>query len=334
MQLRQLGNSGLMVSELCLGSMTFGGQTSAWDARLIMDQFLQHGGNFIDTANGYQRGLAEEIIGQWMVDGRHRPFVFIGTKTYLPENGTPNHRYLSRHAILYSVEQSLRRLQTDYIDIYYPQYWDSRTPLEETLMALELLIQQGKIRYVACSNYLSWQVMKALNLQQSRGWSPFIAMQGHYNLIERGVEREIIPMLESEGLSLMAWSPLAGGFLTGKFRQGKALDEKTRLGAEQGLWSQFYRALSLNDRGWKIMDKVHQLARELNLPPAQVVLRWVLQQSNVACAIIGASKIAHIDDLLGVAEVTLSIQELAHLSDISAIELGYPSDIQTWLQEG
>jgi aryl-alcohol dehydrogenase-like predicted oxidoreductase len=333
MQLRQLGKSGLWVSELGLGSLTFGGQLSAWDARQVMDQFLHEGGNLIDTANGYQRGAAEEIIGQWLLDGGHRPFMLISSKTYAPEDRTPNHRGLSRHAILYSVEQSLRRLQTDYLDIYAPHYWDQHAPLEEILRALEWLIQQGKVRYIACSNYLSWQLMKALSLQELRGWSPFIAMHGQYSLIERGIERETLPLLAAEGLSLLAWSPLAGGFLSAKHPYGKPLDEKTRLGMEQSLWSPRYRAQALNERGWAIVEEVRLIARETGRQPAQIALQWVLERPQVASVLMGASKIAQIDELLASRTQRLSLHDHTRLEEISAIELGYPGNSSAWAED-
>ena len=324
MQLKPLGQSGLMVSAFGLGSMTFGGQTPAWDARQMLDHFVQEqGGNFIDTANSYNGGKAEEVIGGWMSDGKHRPHVIIASKTYLPEDGDANHRGLSRHAIVFSVEQSLRRLGTDYIDIYGPHYWDGRVPLEETLRALESLIQAGKVRYVAASNYLSWQVAQALSTQSSYRWSPFMALHAQYSLIERGIEREVLPLVARQNLGLLAWSPLAGGFLSGKFTEGKKVDDKTRLGGDD-VMAGFYREVAVNTRGWAILDGVRVIARNHDATPAQVALAWVRSRPGVSSVIVGGSQIEHIDENLEAVKLTLSADDLHLLDEASAIDMGYP----------
>lgn len=332
MKLRQLGKSGLLVSEICLGTMTFGGQTPVWDARQIMDQYIHQGGNFIDTANAYNGGKAEMAVGQWIGDGQHREHVILATKTYLPEDGNPNHRRLSRSAIMYSVEQSLQRLHTDYIDLYYTNYWDAHTPLEETLAAMEQLVQQGKVRYLACSNLFAWQVMKALGLQQMRGWSPLVTVQVQYNLIERSIEREITPLVQHEGLGLIAWSPLAGGFLTGKHQPNKPLNEKTRLGME-GEMPYFYRNLSLNERGWAILQVVTEIASTYNVAPAQVALAWTLSKPYVSATITGVSHLNQIDDNLAAGKLQLSPDDLRRLDEVSEIEASYPGylmDMTRW----
>lgn len=314
MKLRQLGSSGLMVSEMGLGSLTFGGQMPAWDARQVMDYYVNQGGNLIDTSN---QGRAEEIIGQWMKDGGHRPHMILSTKTYAPEDGSPNHRRLSRHAILYSVEQSLRRLQTDTIDIYGTHYWDAYTPLEETLYTLEMLVQQGKIRYAACSNYFAWQVMKALGIQQARHWSPLAALHAQYSLIERSIEQETLSLVLSEKVGLLAWSPLAGGFLTGKYQRGQPFDEKTRLGQDF-----MYRTLADNERGWQIVETVREIARNYAAAPEQVALAWVLSHAWVSSVLIGVSKLEHIDTHL--TPVSLESADLQLLDRVSDVPKGYP----------
>lgn len=324
MKLRQLGS--LMVSEICLGSMTFGGQLPAWDARQVLDYFVHHGGNFVDTANEFNQGKAEEIIGQWMTDGRHRPHMIISTKTYAPEDGDPNHRRLSRHAILYSVEQSLRRLQTDYIDIYGTHYWDVYTPLEETLSTMEMLIQQGKVRYVACSNYFAWQVMKAVGIQKYNQWSPFVALHAQYSLIERSIEYEILGLLQSEKLGLLAWSPLAGGFLTGKHTLNRPFDEKTRFG-QQDRMADMYRTLADNERGWQILEAVQDIARGYNMAPEQVAIAWVLSRTWVNSVIIGVSQLEQIDVNLAAAELELASDDLRTLDRISTVPIPYPGYI-------
>jgi len=333
MRLRPLGNSGLIVSEICLGGMTFGGQTPAWDARQMMEQYTKQGGNFIDTANSYNAGSSEEVIGQWLADSGNRQHVILGTKTFMPEDNTPNHRRLSRQAILYSVEQSLRRLQTDYIDVYYTHYWDAQTPLEETLAALQQLIQQGKVRYIACSNYFGWQIMQARETQRRGGWSPFVALQAHYSLIERGIEREILSLLQEEKLGLVTWSPLAGGFLSGKFLPGTPLDEKTRLGQEEGVMPRFYRELALNERGWLILETVQGLARHYKALPEQIAIAWLLSKPWVSAVIVGASQINHIDSNLQAVDLLISEDDLRRLDDVSAIDMGYPGYMPYLLDE-
>lgn len=320
MKLRQLGNSGLMVSEICLGSMTFGGQLPAWDSRQVLDYYIHNGGNFIDTAN---EGKAEEVIGQWMTDGQHRQHVIISTKTYAPEDGSPNHRRLSRSAILYSVEQSLRRLQTDYIDIYGTHYWDVYTPLEETLATLETLIQQGKVRYITCSNYFAWQVMKALGIQRQNHYAPFIALHAQYSLVERSLEHETLSMVESEKLGLLAWSPLAGGFLTGKHTQHQPFDEKNRLGQEE-LMADMYRNIVDNERGWKIAKLLQTTAYEYEASPEQVAIAWLLSRPYVSSVIIGVSKLEQIDINLASADLILANDDLLALDKISVLPLTYP----------
>lgn len=317
MKLRQLGSSGLMVSEMGLGSLTFGGQMPEWDARQVMDYYVNQGGNFIDTSNEFNQSRAETIIGQWMKDGSHRPHLILSTKTYAPEDGSPNHRRLSRHAILYSVEQSLRRLQTDTIDIYGTQYWDAYTPLEETLYTLEMLVQQGKIRYVTCSNYFAWQVMKALGIQQARHWSPLIALHAQYSLIERSIEQETLGLLLSEKVGLLAWSPLAGGFLTGKHQHNRPFHEKTRLGQDA-----MYRTLADNKRGWQIAETVREIARSYAVAPEQVALAWVLNHQWVSSVLIGVSKLEQIDTNL--AAIFLEAADLQTLDRVSAVPAGYP----------
>lgn len=333
MKFRILGNTGLQVSELGIGSMTFGGQTKAWDARQMLDKFINEGGNFVDTSSGYNLGEAEKIIGQWMADGGHRPYVVLATKTYHAEDQTPNHRGLSRAAILHSVEQSLQRLQTDYIDVYYTNYWDNKTPPEETLRALEQLVQQGKVRYVACSNYFAWQVVKALGIQSAQGWSPYIAIQAHYSLMERSLEHETLSMIGQEHLGIVAYSPLAGGFLTGKFQPGKPLDEDTRLGAEEGVLPKFYRDLCLNPRGWDILGVVNDLAYEKDVKPAHVALAWVLKKPFIASVLLGASQIHHIDENLESVKLRLSKDDMQRLDDVSRLDLGYPNTIYEILDE-
>lgn len=311
MQLRNLGKSGLRVSEICLGSITFGGQTSAWDARQIMDEFVHNGGNFIDTANSYNDGAAEETIGQWMLDGGHRPHTIIGTKTHYPEHGQP-HR-LSRSALISAVDASLRRLKTDYIDVYYLHYWDTVTPLEETLYTIENLVQAGKIRYVAASNLQAWQVMKIVSMQRQQAWSPLIAVQAAYSLLDRRIEHELVGMLQSEGLGLLAWGVLGGGFLTGKYHPNKPPNTKVRWGRTD-MGADYYRLFAR----WEILEALTEIAGRHSVDTTDIALAWVLGQTPISAALLGVSQIAHIDSNMGNYGVQLSQAEYDTLAAVSS----------------
>ncbi|NJL93090.1 MAG: aldo/keto reductase [Anaerolineae bacterium] len=236
---------------------------------------------------------------------------------------TPTIAAYSRQAILYSVEQSLQRLQTDYIDLYYTHYWDGRVPLEETLRALESLVQSGKVRYVGCSNWFAWQVMHALGLQVLRAWAPFVAVQWQYSLLERSIEHEGLPMAQHAGLGLVAWSPGAGGFLSGKYTPGGTLNAKTRLGQDA-----YYRKLALNEHGWQILAVVREIAGQHGVPPLHVALAWVLHQPLVSAVAMGVSQISQIDENLAAANLTLSAEDLAQLELASARPPQYPATVQ------
>jgi len=331
MDYRQFGQSGLKVSELGLGTLTFGSKTPAWDAQQIMDHFIHNGGTLIDTSDRYGNGKAEAIIGQWMSNGNHRPHVIIATKGGGKPNTDPNRRGLSRHAMIHLVDDSLQRLQTDYIDIYYPEFWDATTPLEETLYTLETLIQQGKIRYLACTNWQAWQLSQALTHQQLRHWSPFVALQLPYNLLERSYEHQYQSLIEYTGLGVIAAAPNAGGFLTGKYHQNQPFDKKDRFFDEEHPMTPFYHDMALNNHGWLMNDLLHELAHTLNTTPRLIALSWVLQQPRVASALIGISYIHQIDENMEPYKITLDAETLGRLNHAIPKPNLYPANTIDWL---
>ena len=237
MDYRFMGKTGLRVSDLCLGAMTFGREADEKLSHQMMDRFVEAGGNFIDTANVYSLGLSEEIVGSWL-QTQHRDDLVIATKVRFPMGPGPNEVGLSRKHILASVEASLRRLHTDYIDLYQVHCWDPITPLEETLSTLNDLVRDGKVRYIGASNYSGWQLQKAIDLSKQMGWEPFTCLQPLYNLLDRSLEWELIPLSLNEGVGVIPWSPLRGGWLSGKFRRGMTMPAegtRSREGGERGV---------------------------------------------------------------------------------------------------
>ncbi|MGL4650292.1 MAG: aldo/keto reductase, partial [Caldilineaceae bacterium] len=270
MNMRYLGRTGLKVSELCLGAMTFGREAGETESREMLDAFIAAGGNFIDTANVYTQGASEEILGRWLAD-RRRDEVIIATKVRFGMGAGPNDVGLSRKHIRSAVEASLRRLQTDYIDLYQVHCWDRGTPLEETLRTLDDLVREGKVRYLGASNFTAWQLQKAVDLSRHNGWEPFTCLQPLYNLLDRYTEWELAPVCLNEGLGMIPWSPLRGGWLSGKFRRGmQAPPENTRIEqAEQHGWSERWSTYA-NERTWSIIDVLLAVAEEASRSPAQV----------------------------------------------------------------
>ncbi|MEN9934064.1 MAG: hypothetical protein RLZZ387_643 [Chloroflexota bacterium] len=326
MDYRFLGATGLRVSELCLGAMTFGRETSEADSRALMDRFVEAGGTFIDTANVYSRGASEEIVGRWLRE-RTRDDLVIATKARFPMGDGPNDAGVSRKHILASVEASLRRLQTDYIDLFQVHCWDARTPLDETLSTLDGLVRSGKVRYLGASNFTGWQLQLAASRCEARGWEPFVCLQPQYNLLERGIEWEVLPVCEREGLGVIPWSPLRGGWLSGKYRRGmSAPPEDTRVAlAEQQGWSESWSRYN-NERTWSIIDALVAVAEEAGRTPAQVALNWVLHRPGVTSPIIGARTMAQLEANLAGAGWRLSPEQQARLNEVSAPALPYPYD--------
>jgi aryl-alcohol dehydrogenase-like predicted oxidoreductase len=323
---RYLGQTGLKVSELCLGAMTFGRETDEATSYQMLDRFAGAGGNFIDTANVYSQGLSEEITGKWL-QGRPRDHFVIATKVRFPMGEGPNEVGLSRKHILAAVEASLRRLGTDYIDLYQLHAWDAGTPLDETLRTLDSLVNSGKVRYLGASNFSGWQLQKAIDLSRQHGWQPLTSLQPLYNLLDRSTEWELIPVAQNEGLGVIPWSPLRGGWLSGKYRRGMDRPpEGTRVeAAEQQGWSERWSRYD-NEHTWQVIDTLLAVAGEVEKTPSQVALNWLLQRPAVTAPIIGARTIAHLDDNLGATGWSLGEAQMARLTEASELQLPYPYD--------
>jgi aryl-alcohol dehydrogenase-like predicted oxidoreductase len=326
MKYRLLGNSGLRVSEAALGTMTFGEE---WDwgspkdeARKVYDVFREAGGNFIDTANFYTNGTSESFLGEFMKD--HRQSVVLATKYTMSAPGTdPNAAGNQRKNMMQSVEQSLKRLQTDYIDLYWVHMWDQITPVEEVMRGLDDLIRQGKVLYVGISDAPAWWIAQANTLAQLRGWSPFVGLQIEYSLIERTVERELVPMAKGLNLGLTAFSPLAGGILTGKYH-GHGSSEQGRMNNDM------VKAFGLRmdqQRESRVVAAVKAVSDQTGRGMAQVALAWLRYRPVPVIPIIGARKLSQLQDNLASFNLTLSADQLKTLDEASRIELGFPYDI-------
>ena len=322
MDYRLLGRSGLKVSALSIGTVTFGndgswGETDLRDAQRQIDLCLDHGVNLIDTANVYNNGKSEAMLGEALVDGR-RDRLLISSKVRFPMGAGPNDRGLSRHHIVRQCEASLRRLRTDVIDLYHVHEWDGQTPLDETIEALDTLVKQGKIRYVACSNYSAWHLMKALAVADAGRYQRFIAQQIHYTLHSREAEYELIPLGLDQGVGVLVWSPLGGGWLSGKYTR------HTR--PESGRQVTGFREPPIYDwdRLWDIVDVINEVAAAHGVSGARVSLAWLLQRPLVASVIIGGRTTAQFEDNLGAAGLKLAPDEIARLDKVSQPPLIYP----------
>lgn len=334
MEYRYLGRTGLKVSEFCLGAMTFGRESSEEISRQIMGRFSEAGGNFIDTADVYSRGLSEEIVGRWLSDKPRDDFI-IATKVRFPMGDGPNDVGLSRKHILAGVEASLHRLGTDYIDLYQIHGWDPGTPFEETLSTLNNLVQSGKVRYLGASNLGGWQLQKALDISHERGWEPFSCLQPLYNLLDRSIEWELLPVCRNEGLGVITWSPLRGGWLTGKYRRGMvAPPEGTRVDtAEKQGWSEAWSIYN-TEHTWRVLDALFSVAEETSKMPAQVALNWLLHRPGVTAPILGVRTLAHLEANLGASGWRLSDEHVEKLEHASRKRLPYPYDALARMQRG
>jgi aryl-alcohol dehydrogenase-like predicted oxidoreductase len=321
MELRPLGRTGIQVSELCLGAMTFGREADEATSRRMVDRFLDAGGNFIDTADVYSEGLSEEITGRTIAARRDE--IVLATKVRFATGPGPNDVGLSRRHIRLGIEASLRRLGTDWIDLYQVHCWDERTPLEETLSTLDDLVREGKVRYLGASNFAAWHLATALGLSARREWERFSSLQPEYSLITRDIERELLPLCRAEGLGVLPWSPLAGGILTGKYRRGEDLPTGTRGGDADEPITFTYR---LDDRAWRIVDAVGKVAADLGKTSAQVALNWVVNQAGVTAPIIGARNLDQLEDNLAAVDFELDEQQRIALFWASAFPRGYPYD--------
>ncbi len=328
MEYRFLGHTGLRVSELCLGAMTFGRQNEATEeeSHAMLDRFVVVGGNFIDTANVYSTGVSEEIVGKWL-RRQQRDDLVIATKVRFPMGTGPNDLGLSRKHILSSVEASLKRLQTDYIDLYQVHCWDPATPLEESLSTLNDLVRRGVVRYLGVSNFTGWQLQRAIDLSREKGWEGFVCLQPQYNLLCRSTEWELIPVSIREGLGVIPWSPLRGGWLSGKFRRGMTAppdDSRVKL-AEEKDWGEKWSAYN-NEHTWNVLDALHAVAAKTGKTPAQVAINWLLRKPGVTAPIIGARRMTQLEANLGSSGWTLSEEHVRYLDDASALQPPYPYD--------
>jgi aryl-alcohol dehydrogenase-like predicted oxidoreductase len=321
MEYGRLGRTGLMVSELCLGCMTFGRELDEEGSRALVARFLEAGGNFIDTADVYAMGSSEEIVGRAIKGVRDD--VVLATKVRFAMGEGPNDVGLSRKHVISGCEASLRRLGTDYIDLYQVHAWDALTPLEETLSALTDLVRAGKARYIGVSNFTGWQLMKALCVSELKGFERFVCLQPQYSLVERNIEREVLPVCWEEGLGVIPWSPLGGGFISGKYRRGEGPPQGSRIAeAEESMEEHWERRST--ERNWRTLDVVGEISSETGKSYAQVSLNWLLRQAEVTAPIIGARRIEQLEDNLGASGWRLSEEQVRRLSEASAIEDIYP----------
>jgi aryl-alcohol dehydrogenase-like predicted oxidoreductase len=323
----QLGRTGLFVSELCLGAMTFGGR-GFWavvgklgqeEAETLIARAFEAGVNFIDTADAYGNGSSEQITGQALKNlAIKRSDVILATKVYNEVGSQPNDRGASRAHIMDGVKASLQRLQMDYIDLYQIHAFDPVTPIEETIRALEDLVRQGLVRYFGVSNWPAWQIMKAIGISERWGWTRLDSLQAFYSLVSRDIEREVVPLLEDQGVGLMVWSPLAGGLLSGKFYR----DQKGPAGARRSTAFDFPPVEK--ERLWEVLDVARPIAEGHRVSPAQVSLAWLLSKKYVSTVIIGAKTIEQLDDNLASTELQLTAAELTELDKVSALPPEYP----------
>ena len=332
MEYRYLGRTGLRVSEFCLGAMTFGRESTEEVSRQMLDHFVEAGGNFIDTADVYSLGVSEEVLGRWLQDKRREDLV-IATKVRFSMGGGPNEVGLSRKHIMDGVEASLRRLGTDYIDLYQVHAWDPGTPLEETLSTLDSLVQSGKVRYIGASNFSGWQLQKAIDISRQMGWEPFSCLQPLYNLLDRSIEWELLPVCQNEGVGVICWSPLRGGWLSGKYRRGMATPpEGSRVEtAEKQGWSEAWSTYN-NEHTWRVIDELFAVVEEVGKTPPQVALNWLLRRPGVTAPILGVRTLAHLEDNLGASGWSLSEEQMDRLNQASEQRLPYPYDVMARVQ--
>ncbi|HVM13435.1 MAG TPA: aldo/keto reductase [Egibacteraceae bacterium] len=314
MQQTYLGRSGLVVSELCLGTMTFGGAADQDESAAIVGRFRDAGGTFFDTADVYTGGRSEEILGELLRADRDE--VVLATKASGSTGPGPNDRSSSRRHLLAAVEASLRRLGTDWIDLYQLHSWDGTTPLDETLSALDGLVRAGKVRYVGISNFVGWQLERACRMQDAKDYDGFVSLQPQYSLVERQIELETLPAAHANGLGILAWSPLAAGFLTGKYARDETAEGR-------GRFAQFVD--NIDDQGWDTLDAVRQIADARGSEPATVAVGWVLAQP-FTIPIIGATQAEQLDASLAATGLRLGEDELARLTRVSEPARGYPWD--------
>jgi aryl-alcohol dehydrogenase-like predicted oxidoreductase len=326
MEYRRLGRSGLKVSEICLGTMTFGQDTDETEARRLVDMALDAGVNFFDTADSYGSGRSEVMLGK-ALKGRRREAT-IATKFFNPMGPGPNDSGMSRVHIMNAIEDSLKRLQMDYVDIYYIHHVDVQAPIEEMLRALDDLVHQGKVRYIGCSNYEAWRLSEALWISDARNLARFECYQPQYSLVVRDIEQELIPLCQYKGLGVVVWSPLAGGFLSGKYKPGQRRLPGTR-SEENWAYPEAYFASNADET----LQTLLEVAEQWDRSPAQVALRWILEQPAITSAIVGARNSQQLEDNLQAAQWRLEDESLARLNEVSSLQERYPHSMEKHMAE-
>lgn len=326
MKYRYLGNTGLKVSELCLGCMNFGWFTAADESFQQLDRFVEAGGNFLDTADAYGNGASEKIVGDWMAKTGNRENMVVATKVYFPTGKGVNDVGLSRKHILQSLEESLKRLQTSYIDLLQIHVWDTGIrDFREVLSTLTDLVHQGKVRYIGISNTTGWQLQKLLDMAHYLNMEPMVCLQAAYNLMKRTIEYELVDVCQDNGVGIICWSPLNGGWLTGKYFRGMEIPKGSRLE-----WSENANEQETNwsrnnkESTWNIIDRLGEVAKETGKSHAQVALRWLLQKQHVTCPIIGARDLKQLEENLVCLDFKLTDDQMKKLDETSAPEPLYP----------
>lgn len=313
MEYKQLGKAGMKVSPVCLGTMTFGREADEKTSFAMMDYFVEKGGNFLDTANAYSTGGSEIVVGNWLAERKNRNSIVLATKVYGDMGPGPNEGGLSRLHIQLAVEDSLRRLKTDVIDLYQIHRWDPSVPPEETLDTLTNLIRQGKVRYIGCSNLSGWQLTQFLYLADLHNLSRFVCIQQVYNALNRGIELEILQLCENQGIGVITYNPLGAGVLTGKYKRGAELPAGSRL---DGFDS--YRIRYLYDAMFDMVEKFVPKAAEMGVTPAQLALAWVMAEARVSAPILGARNVEQLKDSFVGTEITLTAEERKAIPAIQA----------------
>ena len=326
MEYRTLGGTGTVVSAQCLGTMTFGNESAEEVAHAQLDLFVERGGNFIDTADVYSRGVSEEIVGRWLAARPGlRDQLVIATKGRFPMGDGPNDAGLTRTHLSRALDASLRRLGVETVDLYQAHAWDPLTPIEETLGFFEDAVRAGKIRYAGVSNFLGWQLQKTSLLARSAGHPPIATLQPQYNLLVRDIEFELVEVCGNENVGILPWSPLAGGWLTGKYQRDEHPTGATRLGEDPQRGMEAYGPRNAQERTWQVIDAVRQVAEGRGVSMSQVALAWVADRPSVSSVILGARTVEQLGDNLGAAGLHLSEQETALLTQASApIVSDYP----------
>jgi aryl-alcohol dehydrogenase-like predicted oxidoreductase len=330
-KLKKLGRTGVLVSELCLGTMTFSWKADEDTSHRLLDLYVEAGGNFLDTSNVYSEGRSEAIIGRWL-SGRDRQNLVVATKARFRTADGANRVGLSRKHLFHAVRESLQRLQTDYIDLLQVHAWDPLTPIEETFGALNTLVEDGQVRYVGVSNYRAWQFEKALQLCRSRGWHEPISLQPQYSLLSRATEFELIPMALAENVAILPWSPLAGGYLSGKYKAGvRNPPPGTRIAESEDL--EFYAGRFENERTNRTVLAVEAVAEATGRTASQVALNWLLSRPAVTAPIIGARNSDQLAENLSAIGWSLTQEHMAMLNKASELEVTYPYDVRAEEQQ-